>query len=204
MKIEPAEMLDLEPAALCLAKAFAADPLLPFFFPAAENPNSVVAELFGLLLKALIKLAMPIRLSRHMGDISGVVMGYDTRRLDWPADVELAFEDFLRRQKGASDRFHNYETASKRFKPSQPHYYLGVLGVDPARHGKGEGLALVDAFCSLSESDSTSTGTYLETANPLNLGFYGRCGFTLTGEHELDAVTRLYCLFRPSGNHASV
>ncbi len=163
-------MLDLDPAAQCLARAFAADPLVPFFFPAAEDLNSVLVEFFRLLLKARIKLAMPIRLSRHTGPISGVVMGYDTRRLDWPSDVELAWEEFQRRQKGASDRFHIYEAVSKRFAPSQPHYYLGVLGV--YRRGRAKAKdGRCGAFCRLSESDSTSIGTYLETANLLNLAF---------------------------------
>lgn len=204
MTSELAGMRDLEPAAQCLARAFAADPLIPFFFPAAKDSNRTAAEFFGLLLKARIELAMPIRLARHAGDITGVVMGYDTQRPNWPADLELAFEDFQQQLQGTADRFHVYETASKRFEPGLPHYYLGVVGVDPARQGKGEGRALVDAFCSLSERDSASTGTYLETANPSNLGFYALCGFSLIGEQQMDAETRLYCLFRPAGTYASV
>lgn len=205
LQLTPASAADLEPAARCLANAFAADPLIPFFFPnAGRRRGAAVIELFKLLLKARLELAMPVTLAAIDGTMSGVAMGYDTRKLDWPPALQTQWHAFEQQQEGFAERIQSYEAASERSKPDRPHYYLGVVGVDPAWHGKGIGLALVESFCRQSEGDPLSTGTYLETGNPRNLGFYQRCGFATVGEHDLDQSTKLICLFRPATRHPSV
>ena len=64
--------------------------------------------------------------------------------------------------------------------PRAPHYYLQVLGTDPACQGKGLGGALLSELCR--RADSTGHPVYLETAEPANVGFYCRHGFEVLGE----------------------
>jgi GNAT superfamily N-acetyltransferase len=176
-----------------------------YLFPnAGEGRGIVASECFALLLRVRLQLAMPVTLAWQGRAISGVAMGYDTRRPAWPPALQKQWQEFERQQEGSAERFQSYDTASERLQPDRPHYYLGVLGVDPEWHGTGTGLALVEAFCRQSEADPLSAGTYLETGNPRNIGFYHRCGFAVTGEHDLDQSTRLICLFRPAARHASV
>jgi ribosomal protein S18 acetylase RimI-like enzyme len=63
-----------------------------------------------------------------------------------------------------------------------PHYYLGVLGVDPSSQGQGLGSTLVRAGLEL--ADRAGVGAYLETSNPKNLPFYRRHGFEVTRSFE--------------------
>jgi len=57
----------------------------------------------------------------------------------------------------------------------EPHYYLQTVGVDPEFAGKGIGGAFMRHLCQL--SDAAGVPAYLETSNPVNLGFYRRFGF---------------------------
>jgi len=68
----------------------------------------------------------------------------------------------------------------ERARPGQPHWYLTVLGTDPARQGRGVGGALMGPI--LERCDATGTAAYLESSNPHNVGYYQRFGFRVTGE----------------------
>lgn len=59
--------------------------------------------------------------------------------------------------------------------PDQPHWYLPVIGVDPAAQSKGLGSALMGY--ALERCDADRLPAYLESSNPRNIGFYERCGF---------------------------
>ena len=68
----------------------------------------------------------------------------------------------------------------ERARPSEPHWYLGVLGVDPPRQRTGVGGALLAEV--LGRVDEEGMPSYLETSKEENLSFYGRHGFVVTGE----------------------
>lgn len=67
--------------------------------------------------------------------------------------------------------------------PTAPHFYLQVLGVDPAAQGHGWGSQLLKA--GLRTVDAAGMPAYLETMNDNNIAFYERHGFRLTGELRL-------------------
>lgn len=64
--------------------------------------------------------------------------------------------------------------------PREPHYYLFLLGVEPALQGKGVGSALLGPV--LARCDAEGMPAYLETANPRNLPLYERHGFRVRAE----------------------
>ena len=66
------------------------------------------------------------------------------------------------------------------YRPTEPHFYLGVLGIDPACQGKGLGAALVAPV--LDACDQGGFVAHLESSNPRNLGFYERLGFVATDD----------------------
>lgn len=196
MRIDPAEPKDLPDAAVCMAQAFASDPIADTFFhdsplgrPAAD------AEFFGLLLAARIALGMPALVLREGARISGLAMGYDCTRPSWPDDLQSKWAAFEDRHPALGPRFAAYDAVGHACAPSEPHYYLGAVGVDPERKGRGFGMALVRAFTDLADADPAADGTFLETANPANVGFYQALGFDLTGSGPLEAET-LWCLYR--------
>lgn len=61
--------------------------------------------------------------------------------------------------------------------PVAPHWTLDLLAVDPHAHGQGIGTRLLAD--GLHRADEGGTPTYLWTALPGNVGFYGRHGFEM-------------------------
>ena len=65
------------------------------------------------------------------------------------------------------------------YHPSEPHWYLPLIGVDPALHGKGYGSALMEH--ALIQCDRDQKAAYLESSNSKNITLYERHGFGLLG-----------------------
>lgn len=59
--------------------------------------------------------------------------------------------------------------------PKEPHWYLPLIGTDPAHQGRGLGTALM-AYA-LAECDRQHVPAYLESSNPRNISLYKRHGF---------------------------
>jgi ribosomal protein S18 acetylase RimI-like enzyme len=66
-----------------------------------------------------------------------------------------------------------------RYHPSEPHWYLPLMGVDPSQQGKGFGSALLHH--TLFQPDRDNKLAYLESSNPRNISLYKRHGFELLG-----------------------
>lgn len=65
------------------------------------------------------------------------------------------------------------------YHPREAHWYLPLIGVDPAHHRKGIGSALLKKALNLCDREKLSA--YLEASSPLNVPFYERCGFVPVG-----------------------
>ncbi len=63
--------------------------------------------------------------------------------------------------------------------PKEPHWYLPMIGVDPARQGQGLGAALLRHGLALCDRDGLPA--YLESSNPANISLYERFGFERAG-----------------------
>ena len=66
-----------------------------------------------------------------------------------------------------------------KYHPGEPHWYLALIGVDPAHQGKGHGDALM-AYA-LKRCDRDQVPAYLESSNPRNVSLYRRHGFEPVG-----------------------
>ena len=64
--------------------------------------------------------------------------------------------------------------------PKAPHFYLAVLGTEPARQGKGIGSALMQPVLDVCDRDGVAA--YLESSKERNVPFYRRHGFETRGE----------------------
>lgn len=82
--------------------------------------------------------------------------------------------------------------------PKEPHWYLSVLGVDPARQRSGIGSALLRPM--LARADSDGLITYLETSNEVNVPYYERHGFEVRMEFDIPrGGPRLWTMGRRPG-----
>jgi ribosomal protein S18 acetylase RimI-like enzyme len=196
MRIEPACPDDIAPASACLAAAFIEDTVARVLFDDSPiGQHAAMEQFFGFLLEARLALGAPVLIARDAGRIVGLVMGDATHKDDWPADIESRFAAFKALHPDLAQRFATYDAIVDRCGFDQPHYHLGLLGVDPACQGKGHGKALVKAFLTLSDGDPESLGTNLETGTPENLGYYESLGFDIRGSGPLGDAT-LWCLYR--------
>ena len=199
MKITQAARTDLNDAIDCLATAFAHDPITGFLLQAGPGYRERVTQFFSLLMRARNALNMPVLVARDVAGVHGAAMGYTTVSPARPTDLADEWDRFEKVIPGLTDRMAVYDEIAARGKPPAPHYYLGVIGIDPASHGLGIGTQLLKSLCDVSASDPQSSGVYLETANASNVGFYERAGFVETGRGSLGAAT-LWCMYLPHGS----
>ncbi len=196
MKITSATPSEIEEAVGCLATAFVRDPITGFLLQTGQGYRERVTQFFSLLMRARIELKMPVFVARGAHGIAGATMGYSTKRPDWSPSLTEEWARFENAIPGLTDRMALYDEVATKFKPLAPHYYLGVIGTDPALQRSGIGMQLLKTFCAVSASDPMSSGVYLETAQASNLGFYERAGFAETGRGNLGDAT-LWCMYLP-------
>lgn len=203
MQIASATSAEIEQIADCLVAAFAEDPITGFLLGSGSGYPDRLRRFFSLLVRARISLGSPVLVARSAGVVHGAAMGNATSAPSWPGDLEEEWNDLESVAPGFNDRAEIYEAVAKRFKPSMPHFYLGVIGTSPSMQGLGIGRQLLRAFGDLSASDGHSGGVYLETANPLNVRFYEQAGFAVTGQGAIGAQT-LWCMFLRHGQRQGV
>jgi ribosomal protein S18 acetylase RimI-like enzyme len=85
------------------------------------------------------------------------------------------FRQYAERGKAIEDALH-------RAHPSDPHWYLAMLGTDPQAQGKGVGSALVRS--GLERCDQEGEDAYLECLEHL-VSYYERFGFEVRGKIEM-------------------
>ncbi|HEY0946273.1 MAG TPA: N-acetyltransferase [Opitutaceae bacterium] len=80
------------------------------------------------------------------------------------------------------------------FHPSEPHWYLPLIGVDPAYQGQGLGDALMRY--ALERCDAEHLPAYLESSNPRNISLYRRHGFEALGTIQVGSSPRIVPMLR--------
>jgi GNAT superfamily N-acetyltransferase len=78
--------------------------------------------------------------------------------------------------------------------PSDPHWYLAFMGVDPSAQGRGIGSALLTAVLPLADRDGMPA--YLEASCPENRRLYERHGFELMRELAVSDSPAIYAMWR--------
>ena len=170
-------------AGAVLARAFQADPLQSYAFPdarerAERSPRHFVPLLqFGCLFGEV--LTTP-------GAVQGAAVWLPPGAGDMTAEhLHAAGLDELPAAIGvdAAERFDHVlayvAPLHERDVPGE-HWYLMVIGVEPARHGSGIGAALILPI--LERADAEGVPCYLETAQGRNVSFYQHLGFRVMAE----------------------
>ena len=168
--------------------AFAADPVTRWSWPDSHQyltSMPQVARAFG---------------GRAFGHDSAYrTDGYAGVALWLPPGVtpdDAALGDIMQRTVAASirdDVFAVFEQMAK-YHPSEPHWYLPLIGVDPVHQGHGHGNFLMTH--ALQRCDSDRLPAYLESTNPRNISLYRRHGFEALGEIQVGSSPPLVPMLR--------
>lgn len=104
---------------------------------------------------------------------------------EFSAEEDERFEPFMRtllgpRTSEVMDLFQQFDDAHPH---DREHYYLSLLGTNPAARGRGLGMALLAE--NLRSFDAQGAPAYLESSNAVNLERYGRLGFKPVGSFRV-------------------
>ena len=167
-----------------LARAFQHDPLFVHALPNALQRMRRLPAFFGLC----------VRYAEQYGEIytdpgqNGVALWLPpggSTVTSWRALLAGMWLTPLKVGLGAVFRLGNLqplaERIHKRFAPG-PHWYLFLLGVDPASQGQGLGGLLLRP--ALQRADQAHLPCYLETNNPAALPFYQKHAFSIVAEQH--------------------
>lgn len=168
----------IKPAGKMFARAFQDDPLLVYFFPDAVQRRDISHHIFELRVNLGVTYgevyasspaleAVAVWLPYGEGDVT------PWERDRFGADLlssRLDSEACSRRQS-----FGEYASSLHRRCVPSPHWYLGLIGVDPTFQGRGYASALLRAM--LARIDEEHLSCYLETFSEKNVAIYRHYGF---------------------------
>jgi ribosomal protein S18 acetylase RimI-like enzyme len=96
-----------------------------------------------------------------------------------------------------ADRFEEVTSVFERmgaYHPAEPHWYLPMIGVDPAHQGRGYGSALLQH--GLLQCDKAHVPAYLESSNPANVPLYARHDFVVLGTIQVGSSPTIIPMLR--------
>jgi ribosomal protein S18 acetylase RimI-like enzyme len=96
--------------------------------------------------------------------------------------------------KATLEDFSSVMEQSGRYRPTEPHWYLPLAGVDPAHQSSGYGSALMKH--ALAACDREQKLAYLESTNPRNVSFYQRHGFEVLGTVQVGSSPTGFSMLR--------
>lgn len=97
----------------------------------------------------------------------------------------------------AKTRMDAYSRLKDANKPSQPHFYINIIGVHPQAQGKGVGKALLSQVHVMSAQHPHSCGVGLDTQTEQNAAYYKHCGYRVSRTTNLDFVP-FWFMFQPN------
>ena len=127
------------------------------------------------------------------------VDGYAGAALWLPPEVEPDEDALITLVQGTASeqsRKHVFAVLEQmgRYHPSEPHWYLPLMGVDPFHQGKGLGSALMQH--ALIPCDRDQKPAYLESTNTKNIPLYERHGFELLGTIQAGTSPPIFPMLR--------
>jgi ribosomal protein S18 acetylase RimI-like enzyme len=179
---------EVEQAVAVISLAFSSDPAARWTYP---DPHAYI-NYFPNLVRAFGGKAFEQGLAHQVSEFRGAALWLppgvhpDQEALGAILRKSVA-EDLLREVSGVFDRMADYH-------PAEPHWYLPMIGVDPACQGRGYGSALLRH--ALLQVDNDHVAAYLESSNPVNVPLYERHGFVVLGTIQVGSSPPIIPMLR--------
>jgi ribosomal protein S18 acetylase RimI-like enzyme len=178
-KIRKASHADTDRLAVSLARAFDDDPVINWL---ARKDNKRVQGIESLFRSCIADLCLRHEHVFTTEDASGGALWYPPGTSDISLARQLSTAKRIIPFAGWTGllRLAMAQEASHKNHPREKNYYLQFIGVDPKHHGRGIGAALIKPVMEL--CDTEKCGAYVESSKEINIGFYMRFGFEVTGK----------------------
>lgn len=186
-----AKLADQPQLAKLLADAFSNDPVNQWLLESHGNTQDVRTRFFHSYLTTYLRDAVVQTLPNFGGAAMWAQPGYTNPKL---LDDLRDYWRWMNLLKGASLKTARLNDRMKKLRPTQPHWYLALLGTPAEFRGKGYGGKLLEH--QLNNCDREGIMSYLESSNEANIGLYMRYGFKLTNEFTVAGSPRLYTMER--------
>ena len=178
-----------EKAIATVTLAFASDPMMRWSFP----EDAVYRNVAPKFIRAFGGNAFAHGSADATEDFASVALWLPPNvEPDVEAMIEI-FEKLKRTPEQERDGQGLFEQMEK-FHPKEPHWYLPLIGTDPAHQGKGYGADLMAH--AIWRCDESGLPAYLESSDPSNVPFYERYGFKVMGKIQQGSSPRLTPMLR--------
>jgi len=180
-----------------LQAAFWDDPVMGYLFPDEQSRSRRSARLFRALLR---RHYLPMRTVWTTGDQAGAALWAPPGH--WKlstGQIARSLPSLLLGLGANAVRSLRFMEQVDRLHPTEPHWYLGILGTDPPQQGRGIGSALLAPV--LDRCDLEGVPAYLESSKESNVAFYARHGFDLVGELHPKGAPTMYRMWRDPRPH---
>lgn len=182
--VSPAQRSDVGQMSAVLARAFYDDPVMTWMLPDDRSRLKAVTRTFAGLARHHFLSRGGAEVGRRDGAVGAATLW------DPPGQRKSSRLEELIMMPTMLWAFRSRVPASvqvmelmEKHHPEEPHWYLMVIGSDPAVRGAGFGHALMRSR--LDRCDAEGAPAYLENSNPKNEPYYLRFGFEVTGEIKL-------------------
>ncbi len=179
VQVQTAGLEDQSRVISALVLAFSADPANRWMYPAPET----FLRYFPDFARALGGRAFECGTAHVIGEVQATAL--------WlPPGVQPdgeALADLFHRslpEHARSDLFALFEQMA-RYHPDEPHWYLPLIGVDPAHQRRGYGSALLEYALRVCDVDRTPA--FLEASSLESIPLYQRHGFEVLGTIQVGA-----------------
>lgn len=192
--VRPAGPSDREAIVDVTVAAFVTEPAVDYFF--ADGYGEYTPPFFGFLLDLRLRSGQ-VWVAEHEGEVAAVAM-WDVPGGASEGEFASTEWDVVAQQfpDDVNQRLDTYEEFLAATKPTEDHFYLGVVATHPKHHGVGLGTAVLAP--TLAEADSAGLPAYLETGTEANVGYYARHGFVVDAEVDLPDGPRIWWMRRPA------
>jgi len=188
--VREATAADRTDVAHSLARAFQDDPVSEFLFPDSRVRLRRLPVFYTGVLRLFDHLGLVHTDDRLRSAAAWQAPLVKPRLLDvLPAMFAVAIA-----LRTAWMRLSQLNAAVVPFHPREPHWYLAVLGTDPAAQGTGIGSAVLAPI--LQRCDDRGILAYLESSKEANIPFYQRHGFRVCQEIAVKGGPRLWAMRR--------
>ncbi len=186
--------------AAVLGRAFAEYEFLRHYFPDEAQRHAVADTFVFLALSVCLKYGEAYATSERMEGVAGWLppgkAPFGIRQIIRSVPLRVLFR-FGRQGAGRMQAYGRFVDNLHRKLLPYPHWYLQVIGVDPAYQGKGFSSQLLRPM--LEHIDRERTPCALDTNIDKNVAIYRRFGFDVISENKLPGtpVTSFLMLRKP-------